>query len=115
MDDESDLTSLFKIALESRGFYVDVFNDSADVLKNFKSHYYHLVILDIVMPDMDGFKLYKQLKKVDPNINICFLSASEKHRNALRAEGYCEDLFLFKPVSIQNLLREVNKRINGKN
>ena len=65
------------------------------------------------MPDMDGFKLYKQLKKVDPDINICFLSASEKHRNALSAEGYREDLCLFKPISIQTL-REVIKRVYGK-
>jgi DNA-binding response OmpR family regulator len=114
VDDEPDLTSLFKMALEFGGYYVDIFNDSVDVLKNFKPHFYDLVILDIVMPDINGFKLYKQLKKVDPDINICFLSASEKHRDAISAEGYCEDLFLFKPISIEDVLKEVNKRVNGK-
>ena len=50
VDDEPDLTSLFKKALESAGFSVNVFNNSADTLKDFKPHFYDLVMLDIVMP-----------------------------------------------------------------
>lgn len=65
VDDEPDLTSLFKKALESAGFSVNVFNNSADALKDFKSHFYDLVMLDIIMPKVDGFDLYKELRKVD--------------------------------------------------
>ena len=77
MDDESDLTSLFKV-LESTGFSVTVFNNSADALKVFRPRYYDLVMLDIVMPKVDGFDLYKELQKVDPDVKVCFLTASEK-------------------------------------
>ena len=69
------------------GFRVDVYNDPVDSLKNFKPHFYDLIILDIIMPDMDGFKLYNQLRKVDPDIKILFLTASEKHFDALSKEG----------------------------
>lgn len=107
------MTLLFKEALEDGGFNVDTFNDPRDTLKNFKPHLYDLIILDIVMPAMDGFKLYNQLRKVDPDINIIFLTASEKHHDVLSNEGYSKDLFLLKPISVMDLLVEVNKRVYG--
>jgi DNA-binding response OmpR family regulator len=94
------------------GFRVDVYNDPVDSLKNFKPHFYDLIILDIIMPDMDGFKLYNQLRKVDPDIKILFLTASEKHRDALSKGGYSKDQLLFKPTSIQDLVKEVNLRLS---
>jgi DNA-binding response OmpR family regulator len=104
------LTWLFKEALEDGGFNVDTFNDPRDTLKNFKPHLYDLII---VMPAMDGFRLYNQLRKIDPDINIIFLTASEKHHDVLSKEGYSKDLFLFKPISMIDLLIEVNKRVYG--
>ena len=62
VDDEPDLTSLFKKVLESAGFNVNVFNNSNDALRDFKPHFYDLVILDIVMPNMNGFDLYRVKK-----------------------------------------------------
>ena len=79
VDDEPDITSLFRKALVREGFRVDVYNDPADSLKNFKPDFYDLIILDIVMPDMDGFQLYNHLRKEDPDMKIMFLTASEKH------------------------------------
>jgi DNA-binding response OmpR family regulator len=72
--------------LIKEGFSVDVYNDAADSLENFKPHYYDLVILDIVMPDMDGLRLYNQLRKADRDIKILFLTASEKHLDAISME-----------------------------
>jgi DNA-binding NtrC family response regulator len=113
VDDEPDITSLFRKVLMRKEFRVDVYNDPADSLKNFKPHFYDLIILDIVMPDMDGFKLYDQLRKVDPDIKILFLTASEKHRDALSKGGYSKHLFLFKPTSNQKLVKEVNQRLSA--
>lgn len=117
VDDEPDLTSLFKKALESAGFNVNVFNNSADTLKDFKPHFYGLVMLDIVMPKMDGFSLYKELKKVDPDLKVCFLTASEKYHENLRYGEYqtlSKDLFIQKPLSIKKLIKEIHKRIDSK-
>jgi DNA-binding response OmpR family regulator len=114
VDDEPDLTLLFKKVLESAGFSVNVFNNSADALKDFKPHFYDLVMLDIVMPKMDGFDLYKELKKVDPDVKVCFLTASEKYREDLRKGEYqtlSEDLFIQKPLSIKKLIKEIHMRI----
>ena len=116
VDDEPDLTSLFKKALESAGFSVNVFNNSADALKDFKSHFYDLVMLDIIMPKVDGFDLYKELRKVDPDVKICFLTASEKYHENLREGEYqtlSKDLFLQKPLSIKKLIKEIHNRIGS--
>ncbi len=63
VDDESDITSALKIYLELQGFQVDAFTDPADALARFKAGFYHLLILDIKMPEMNGFELYKEIKK----------------------------------------------------
>lgn len=114
VDDEPDITSLFRMALERQGHSVDVYNDPADSLKNFKPHFYDLMILDIVIPDMDGFKLYNQLRKVDPSINVIFLTASEKQLDVLSKEEYRKDRLLTKPISIHDLVKEVNLRLSVK-
>jgi DNA-binding NtrC family response regulator len=117
VDDEPDLTSLFKKALESAGFGVNVFNNSADTLKDFKPHFYDLVMLDIVMPKIDGFDLYKELKKLDPDVKVCFVTASEKYHEGLREGEYqtlSKDLFIQKPLSIKDLRKEIHKRIGLK-
>jgi DNA-binding response OmpR family regulator len=71
-------------------------------------------MLDIVMPKMDGFDLCKELKKVDPDVKVCFLTASEKYREDLRKGEYqtlSEDLFIQKPLSIKKLIKEIHMRI----
>jgi DNA-binding response OmpR family regulator len=64
VDDEPDLTFSFKEGLEDAGFNIDVFNDSMHALGKFKPNFYDLVILDILMPEINGFDLYKELKKL---------------------------------------------------
>jgi len=65
VDDESDLTLFFSMSLEYHGFEVEAFNDPRKALSNFKQDYYDLVVLDIKMPNMDGFELYKEIQKID--------------------------------------------------
>lgn len=55
MDDEHDMTTIFRIALERAGFDVDTFNDPVLALRNFRLKLYDLVLLDIIMPGIDGF------------------------------------------------------------
>lgn len=78
------MTSLLKITLERAGFNVVTFNDPSIALEHFQPDLYDLVLLDIIMPKMDGFELYKQIKKVDPLVKVCFLTASEMHREEFR-------------------------------
>jgi DNA-binding response OmpR family regulator len=115
VDDEPDMTTMLKMALEYAGFSVDVFNDPLLALENFKPKLYDLVILDVMMPKMDGLELYNQLKNVDPSINGCFLTASsETYSEEIKKGRHCElnkDLFLYMPLPISKIVEEINRRI----
>ena len=116
VDDEPDLTMICSLALQYHGFKVDTFNDSQEALSNFKPDYYDLVILDIKMPNMDGFELYDEIKKKDDKVKICFLTASELYYEEFRKKEYSaldKNLFLKKPIDNDDLLKEVNKIMNS--
>ena len=117
VDDESDITLTLKAGLEIVGLFdVDAFSDPEVALKSFKPDFYALVLVDIMMPKMDGFQLYESLKKIDPDVKACFLTASEMYYGVRRGVEHCalnEDLFLQKPISTGDLVMEVNKRINS--
>jgi two-component system, OmpR family, response regulator ChvI len=65
VDDERDITTLFTLGLEVNGFEVDAFNDPLQALSGFKSDAYDLVLLDYRMPAMNGFELYREIRKRD--------------------------------------------------
>jgi DNA-binding response OmpR family regulator len=117
VDDEPDITFTLQAGLEDGGFDVDTFIDPELVLSSFKPGLYDLVLIDIMMPKMDGFVLYERLKIVDPGVKVCFLTASEIYREEIREEmehsTFNADLFIQKPISTEDLIMEINKKINS--
>jgi DNA-binding response OmpR family regulator len=117
VDDESDLTLFYRMSLEYHGFEVESFNDSRKALSNFKPNYYDLAILDIKMPNMDGFELYRKIKEIDPNVKVCFLTASELYYQEFREKEYNaldKDLFIRKPIGSDELIKEISRLIKNK-
>jgi CheY-like chemotaxis protein len=118
VDDEQDVTFLFKIILESVeccndacSCKVNSFTDSMTALENFREGQYDLIIIDIVMPKMDGFKLYKEIRKQDKIVKICFLTAGEMYYEEYRKHAFPEisaDRIIRKPISNEDLVRKVN-------
>jgi DNA-binding response OmpR family regulator len=114
VDDEADLTLFYRLSLEYHGFEVESFNDSRKALSNFKPNYYDLAILDIKMPNMDGFELYRKIKEIDPNVKVCFLTASELYYKEFREKEYNaldKDLFIRKPIGNDELIKEIKRLI----
>ena len=114
VDDEYDITFTLQAGLEDGGFDVDAFTDPESVLSSFKPGLYDLILIDIMMPKMDGFVFYERLKTIDPAVKVCFLTASEMYREEVREAEHCalnKDLFLQKPISNEDLIREINKKI----
>ncbi|HZA71224.1 MAG TPA: response regulator [Nitrososphaeraceae archaeon] len=112
VDDEPDLTQVSRLALEYHGFKVDSFNDPQEALTKYRPGLYDLVILDIKMPNMDGFELYDELKRKDSDAKICFLTASELYYEEFRKKEYHaldKNLFIRKPIDNEDLLKEVNR------
>src|SRR5215217_7145330 len=79
VDDEPDIASLLKMALEHDGSFdiVKTFDDPTLALSDFKAGLYDLVILDLTMPNIDGFDLFQEMRKIDNKVKFCFLSGRE--------------------------------------
>ena len=115
VDDETDVISVLEIVLEENGFEVDTFEDPIVALKSYRAGVYDLLILDIKMPEMDGFELYDRIKKIDDNAKVCFLTASEMYYKNSRKEKYCsldKDLLIQKPIANEDLVAEIKKILN---
>ena len=107
VDDEPDITLTLRIGLEDNGFEVYTFNDPTEALSNFKAGYYDLLLLDIKMPKMNGFELYREITKMDKDVKVCFMTAFEIYYDDFRSlfPKLSLSCFANKPVSIDTLSR----------
>ena len=118
VDNEADITYALENALENYGYSIYSFNDSILALNSYKSNFYDLVILDIKMPKMDGFELYNKIKERDPEVKICFLTASELFYEEFRKTRYMlgeklgEEYFIQKPIKTDDLVQKMNVLMN---
>lgn len=110
VDDEPDINLSLKVTLEQEGFKVDTFDDPLAALDNFRKRYYDLLILDIKMPKMNGFELYREIKKIDNKVRVCFLTAGEMYY------GIYSDIFddennqfIRKPIENKELINRVSR------
>jgi CheY-like chemotaxis protein len=85
-------------------------------LQNFKGGVYHLLFLDIKMPEIDGIELFRRMEKEDDKVKVCFFSAAEYLTSNFRDKFQnSPDRFLLisKPMSIPEVTRRI-KRFLGK-
>jgi two-component system catabolic regulation response regulator CreB/two-component system response regulator ChvI len=111
VDDEEDITTIFKIGLENNQFIVTAFNDPLEALSRFRPGLYDLLILDVRMPAMNGFQLYSNIRDVDKNVKVCFLTAFEDARMELKNSfPFLEDVkcYLKKPITVRDLIKRLS-------
>jgi DNA-binding response OmpR family regulator len=113
VDDEPDVCEILKKVFEQSGFNADSYDDPILALENFKAGSYDLLLLDIKMPEIDGFHLYQEMKKIDDRVKVCFLTASEMYYDRFRKEEEFvqmdKGLFLRKPIQNRELIKEINR------
>ena len=94
-------------------FRVECFSNPVLALKNFKSGFYDLLIVDVIMPQINGFDLAEEIKNIDQNIRVCFLIAGEvpgklrANQFRVEGEGRYEDKFIQIPIENSDLIRHV--------
>ena len=116
VDDEPDLTTIFSIGLEDNGFKVDVFNDPLLALSEFEKGWYDLILLDYKMPNMNGFELYNEIRRIYDKVKICFITETEIYYEELKKKFRSaydkEDIKLIqKPIEIDELVRQIRERL----
>lgn len=116
VEDEDDILVLFKMILESnKTLNVESFHDPFSALNNFRPGRYDLMMIDIVLPKMNGFELYKKIRRLDEKVKVCFLTAGEMYYEEIRKEAFPEldsDCFIKKPISNEDLLKRVREVLN---
>jgi CheY-like chemotaxis protein len=115
VDDEEDVARLFKRALERVGFVVDMYNDPLQSLSNYRAGIYDLLLLDIKMPGMNGFELYKRIRQVDDKSKVCFMTAFEDYYDEFRKifpDLKNKECFIRKPISLSGLIKSVKSHLN---
>src|SRR5437867_3143238 len=117
VDDEPDITTVFSLGLEDSGFKVDVFNDPIQALSGFKNGLYDLALIDYKMPNMNGFELYREIRKIDDRVKVCFITAFEVYYEELknRFQHKEEDVrcFISKPIDIDELVIRIKEELNS--
>jgi DNA-binding NtrC family response regulator len=111
VDDEPDITLTLRKGLELNGYDVHSFNDPLVALSSYKPDIYDLLVIDIRMPNMTGFELYRKIKELDSKVRVCFITAFETYYEKFKQEFFpLEEIkgFIRKPIQIEDLVRFVN-------
>jgi DNA-binding response OmpR family regulator len=124
VDDDQDITFTFKKAFEEANrisgsgnkisFHVDTYNDPLVAFSEFKPDFYDLMLIDINMPEMNGFDFCVKVLEQDVNPRFCFMSSGLINQEALREQypSLSIGCFIKKPVTIENLVRRVKAELD---
>lgn len=107
VEDEINLLSIIRLNLEMEGYKVTGFEDGAEAWEKYRSGDYSLVILDVMLPGIDGFELCKRIRKVDKQTPVLFLTARGAAEDRIAGLKMGADDYLVKPFHLEELLLRV--------
>lgn len=116
VEDEIDLGNVIKQYLEVMDFEVDWCKNGRVALENFRDHSsaYEIVIIDIGLPEMDGFELAENILKILPGASFLFLTARNEKSDRLRGLKIGADDYITKPFDIDELVLRIRNIIKRK-
>ncbi|MGQ9846689.1 MAG: response regulator transcription factor [Bacteroidales bacterium] len=103
-EDDDNLGLLLQEYLNAKGYKTDLFTNGESALKAFKNSSYDLCLLDVMMPLMDGFTLAKEIRIVNENVPIVFLTAKSLKNDVVEGFKIGGDDYITKPFSMEELL-----------
>lgn len=110
-EDEKDLNDLLKKRLEKQQYSVDVCYDGQEALDYLEVTEYAVVILDIMMPKVDGLTVLKQIRKKKKNIPVLLLTAKDSIEDRVTGLDLGADDYLVKPFAFEELLARIRVMI----
>ena len=113
VDDESDVCFVLQKVLSENGYVVDSYEDPLLALEKFNADLYDLIVLDIKIPDLNGFSLYREIKRLDKKVKVCFLTAGEMYYGVYSDifSSLPPNSFIRKPIDNEDLLKRINEVI----
>ena len=107
VEDDPNLGSLLKEYLEAKGFSTVLATDGKQGYDVFSKDKFGIRILDVMMPVKDGITLAKEIRAIDPNIPIVFLTAKSMKEDAIEGFSVGADDYITKPFSMEELLLRI--------
>jgi DNA-binding response OmpR family regulator len=107
VEDDLDLGFVTKDNLELKGYKISLVKDGKSALDIFKKEIFDLCLLDVMLPEMDGFTLAKEIRKVNEHIPIIFLSAKSLKEDRIEGLVSGGDDYLTKPFNIAELVLKI--------
>jgi DNA-binding response OmpR family regulator len=116
VEDDPDLRRILKLQLEDRGYEVREAENGAEGFGSVQAGLPDCVILDLMMPVMDGFGFLKRVRSImdTTEVPIIILTASEDERNRVRGFQYQADVYMSKPYDLDKLVVEVEQLMANK-
>ena len=111
VEDEENLQEALKLNLELEGYEVTGVYDGAEALKAVQKEYFNLIILDVMIPEIDGIVVCETIRLNNPDIPILILSAKNSSADRVLGLKKGADDYLTKPFNLEELLLRVNKLI----
>lgn len=107
-EDDDNLGLLLNTFLKAKGFDVDLARNGKIAQDKFNEKVYDFLILDVMMPEIDGFSLAKSIRDTDQDVPILFLTAKAMKEDKLEGFEIGADDYLTKPFSMEELLARIN-------
>jgi len=106
-EDDENLGSLLKEYLNAKGYETELFNDGNKAYRGFIREYFDLCLLDVMMPEKDGFTLAKEIRQINSDMPILFLTAKSMKEDILEGFSIGADDYITKPFSMEELLYRI--------
>lgn len=107
VEDEEHLQESIKVNLELEGYEVVAVDNGVTALKKFRDQRFNLVILDIMLPEMDGYEVCDQIRLENSDIPILFLTAKDSSQDIVKGLKKGADDYLTKPFNLEELMLRV--------
>ena len=106
-EDEEDLNTIVKMKLESEGYLVDACLDGEEAVDCYDMAEYDLVILDIMMPIMDGYQVLEHIRNSGSTVPVLFLTARDSVDDKVKGLDSGANDYLIKPFALEELMARV--------
>jgi len=117
VDDETAISDIIKYNFENEGYLIDTANNGIKAIELNKEHHYDLILLDIMMPKLNGFETLREIRK-DSDIPVIMLTAREDEVDKVLGLELGADDYVVKPFSMRELIARVKavlRRFDSKN
>ena len=107
VEDEEHLLKTIQLNLELEGYTVSIANNGIEALKEFRKGEFNLIVLDVMLPEMNGFDVCEQIRKENTTVPLLFLTAKGSSSDKIQGLKLGADDYLTKPFNLEELLLRV--------